>query len=456
MNRRPIEFIQACAILVANLPLAIFTFWLCIQQHYSPYFIAIFFLLQFILVFYSIYLTRQEFIGRLRSLTSVVEGMLQGDFSLKARSELSSSELRALVDSITTLSNELSTHKIANAEKRALLEKIITQIDIGVITADEAGNIAAMNSAAIAMLNIQQPALVDNIRQLNVVLPEHPAKELVEMKLGEEVKKLYVQVDTFREFGSRQTLILITDMNHLLRQEELKSWESLVRVISHEINNSLAPIASLSGSVIAIVKNSDFNNVALAQEAYADIITSAQIISDRAHSLAEFIAQYRSLSHIGQPKREGISVRTLVNPLLPLFISQRIVLEGDADLVCSLDSAQIKQVIINLLKNASEAMQHPDAGDVSAPIVIAVERAQSDKKQVLRIDIIDSGCGIRHHQNLFIPFYTTKAQGAGIGLALSRQIIESHQGSLQIFNRASAKGCCARIELPMDSSCRLN
>lgn len=449
MKKRPLEFIQTRAILVACIPLALFAIGLCIQLNFSPYFIAIFALLEFSAIAYAVYITQHELGYRLRSLTSVVEGMVQGDYSLKARQELTSSGLSSLVSSINTLSHELSSQKLANIEKRALLEKIITQIDIGVITADEDGNISAINRAATLMLQLEQKTPLKTLQQLPITLPDKPGKALVHLPLGEQFKKLYVQVDRFREFGSDQTLVLITDMNHLLRQEELKSWESLVRVISHEINNSLAPIASLSHSLIDIVNHCDFNQPVAAQDAREDIISSAKIIADRARSLTEFIAQYRSLTHINQPQREVIAIRALVNPILPLFLPQTIVLVGDADLVYALDSTQIKQVLINLLKNAVEAMQHPDAGDASAPITIAVEKIQFPQGNKLRIDIIDSGCGIRHNQNLFVPFYTTKAQGSGIGLALSRQIIELHQGSLRIFNREAAQGCCARIELPL-------
>lgn len=445
MKKRPIEFIQTRALLLASVPLTLFSLWLCVQQGLSPYFIAILCLLQFTLIGYAFYIIRYELAYRLRSLTSVVDAMLLGDFSLKARQELTSSGLSSLVDSINTLSNELSSHKLANAEKRALLEKIITQIDIGVITADAEGTIAVMNNAAVQMLNVAQPKHINNLNQLPLSLPnQSPAKELLQLQLGEQTKKLYVQVDRFREFGTEQKLILLTDMNHLLRQEELKSWEGLVRVISHEINNSLAPIASLSQSLIDIVQHSD-----IAAEQGNDIVESATIISDRAKSLTEFIARYRNLTHLKKPHRESISIQSLVHPLLPLFTGQKIVLEGAIDLVCALDVAQLKQVLINLLKNAVEAMQHPDAGDSLAPIIIRVAHSQAQAGNLLRIDILDSGCGIRHNQNLFIPFYTTKAQGSGIGLALSRQIIELHQGNLQIFNRDEIKGCCARIEIPL-------
>lgn len=445
MKKRPIEFIQTRALLLASVPLTLFALWLCIQQELSPYFIAILCLLQFTLIGYAFYIIRYELAYRLRSLTSVVDAMLLGDFSLKARQELTSSGLSSLVDSINTLSSELSSHKLANAEKRALLEKIITQIDIGVITADAEGNIAVINNAAVQMLNISQSKQVNNLAQLNLSLPnQNPAKELLQLQIGEQTKKLYVQVDRFREFGSEQTLILLTDMNHLLRQEELKSWEGLVRVISHEINNSLAPIAALSQSLIDTVEHSD-----IAQDHRADLVESAAIISDRAKSLTEFIARYRNLTQLKNPRLENIAIQSLIHPLLPLFSGQKIVVEGEIDLVCALDATQLKQVLINLLKNAVEAMQHPDAADPSAAIIIQVINVQTQTQNRVRIDILDSGCGIRHNQNLFIPFYTTKAQGSGIGLALSRQIIELHKGTLQIFNRDGVKGCCARIEIPV-------
>ncbi|PUA28066.1 MAG: hypothetical protein B0W54_16385 [Cellvibrio sp. 79] len=445
MKKRPIEFIQTRALLTASFPVTLFSLWLCVQQNLSIYFIAIFCLLQLSLIGYAIYITRHELTWRLRSLTSIVEGMLQGDFSLKARQELRSSGLHSLVESINTLSNELSSHKLANVEKRALLEKIITQIDIGVITADAEGNISVINTAAVAMLNIQQPVLIKNLQQLNLSLPDSKStKELISFAAGEKIKKLYIQVDKFREFGSDQTLILLTDMNSVLRQEELKSWESLVRVISHEINNSLAPIASLSHSLIDIIKSSE-----IATDTREDIVYSAEIIADRARSLTEFIARYRSLTIIKHPVCENITLGSLINPILPLFAPQQILLEGNMDRAYALDAAQIKQVLINLLKNAIEAMQHPEAGNSLAAIVINSTEIKHYPNDILRIDIIDSGCGIRHNQNLFIPFYTTKAQGSGIGLVLSRQIIELHQGSLHIFNRESARGCCARIELPI-------
>ena len=445
MKKRSLEFIQTRALLLACLPLSLFAVWLCIAQEFSPYFIALVCLLQFGVIAYGVYIINHELAYRLRSLATVVDAMLQGDFSLKARQELTSSGLSSLVASINTLSNELSSHKLANAEKRALLEKIIGQIDIGVITADSSGQIAAINPAALLMLNLEAPQQLTNLAQLPLALPgQSPAKALVELKLGSQVKKLYVQVDQFREFGSQQQLILLTDMNHLLRQEELKSWEGLVRVISHEINNSLAPIASLSQSLSDLIQSDKRD-----PETSADMLSSAQIIYDRAQSLIDFMARYRSLSLVKKPQREMISMAALIHPLLPLFAPQPIHLEGDTSICCALDSAQIKQVLINLIKNAIEAMQHPEAGEPQADIILQISRLEFQPQPILRLDIVDSGCGIRQNQNLFIPFYTTKTQGSGIGLALSRQIIELHQGSLQLFNRDETRGCCARIELPM-------
>jgi len=225
----------------------------------------------------------------------------------------------------------------------------------------------------------------------------------------------------------------------LLRSEERKAWQSLVRVISHEINNSLTPIASISQTLCRLIgRHGGIENA-------NDIIEGLTIITERANSLRKFVESYKQLAKLPEPKKQMISVVKLLEKTRILFKNQRILIESKDDIDLFIDPVQFEQVLINLFKNAFEAMSKAKSDGV-------VRIKWSTAGPFFRLVICDEGSGISNPDNLFVPFYSTKKNGSGIGLVLCRQIVEAHNGRLSIANQENSSGCCATIEIPLGSA----
>jgi len=414
---------------------------MAIKGGYSVYLVSLSAIIQVILVAAAAYNARHQLALRLRGLATVVESAMQGDYALKARREPSLSSLSDLVQSINRLSKDLSKEKISTEEKQALLEKIVQQIQVGIITADDKGRIITQNTGARRILNVDNTRSLEHLANLPIPLPKKiPSSDIVSMLDNDLDKRIFIQQDQYRDAGEHRRLIILTEMDYLLRQEQFKSWEDLVRVISHEINNSLAPIYSLSESLQGLINSSTLEN-----ETRWDMLECTEVISERAKSLVSFIAQYRNLSKLEAPVLCPSPIKALIESVLPLFRDTTIKISAAQNYVCCIDRSQIQQALINLIKNAVEAMQASDAADPDGTIEITLKQQDT----FLVIEIIDSGGGIKNPRNLFVPFYSTKKGGSGIGLALCRQIVELHGGSLQLNNREHNLGCVASLRLPL-------
>lgn len=223
----------------------------------------------------------------------------------------------------------------------------------------------------------------------------------------------------------------------MLRSEERKAWQALVRVISHEINNSLSPIASISQSLKRLlIKNTDI-------EAHSDfLLEGLTVIAQRANNLGNFVNSYKQIASLPEPVKQLTSISSLVSKVTKLYPEHTVEVLALEDVKLSIDVVQFEQVLINLVKNAVEAIKNADVeGRVS------ISWQQQDKH--LKLSIKDDGTGVSNPDNLFVPFYTTKVKGSGIGLVLCRQIIEAHGGKIHLTNRAGVRGCKATIELPL-------
>jgi signal transduction histidine kinase len=239
---------------------------------------------------------------------------------------------------------------------------------------------------------------------------------------------------------------VIADLSRTLREEELQAWQRIVRVLGHELNNSLAPIKSIAGSLSAMLRSSK-----RAPDWEEDMRGGLDIIGARAESLARFMQAYARLARLPQPTLALCDLRPLVQRVVALEtrLSVQVLPSPDVSLPC--DAAQIEQLVINLVKNAVEATleQRAAAGGAPAGRVEAGVRLRWRKTAgVVELLVEDDGPGIAQATNLFVPFFTTKPEGSGIGLVLCRQIAENHGGSLSLTNREDASGCVATLRLP--------
>jgi PAS domain S-box-containing protein len=237
---------------------------------------------------------------------------------------------------------------------------------------------------------------------------------------------------TFRQDGRPHQLVVLTDVSRTLQAEERQAWQRLIRVLSHEINNSLAPIRSLAGSLRNLVGSRP-------PDSDQDLNQGLDIIGQRADSLGRFMAAYARLARLPKPAKAPVDVEDWVRRVVALERRTAIEVVPGPPLTIQADRDQLEQLLINLVRNAADAVSET-AGGVRVSWGLAAAGVE--------VTVEDEGPGIAETANLFVPFYTTKQGGSGIGLPLSRQIAEVHGGSLRLENRQDRRGCRARLWLP--------
>ncbi|MFT5758469.1 MAG: two-component system nitrogen regulation sensor histidine kinase NtrY [Alteromonadaceae bacterium] len=399
-------------------------------------------------VSYCAFAIRQKVTFQLRTSANLITAMQSGDHSLKAHQYSTTGALSEFNQVFNELSSALAEQQLIGKEKQVLLHKVIAQIDVAIIAVDERSNIALMNPSAEKLFSCRfdevQGWPIKTLGLQDVLAGEY--RKVVEFKIKEYKKQVYIHTDEYFEKGIRQQLIFITDIQHLLREEERQAWQKILRVLSHEINNSLAPIASISETLTRLLANNRMpfdNNTELGEklsgELSDDLREGLAVITERANSLNSFLQRYQQLSQLPTPDKKVFDCEPLLKSMALLFSDSNIQFNGSA-LFVHADEEQIQQVFVNLVKNAQQAM----VGGNQREIVISW-RQRAERVEIL---IEDEGTGINNTDNLFIPFYTTKEEGSGIGLVLSRQIIINHGGDLTINNRVDKEGVKATIYLP--------
>lgn len=437
-KRRPFEAHLIRLVLLASLPLLLLLLWVMVLADISIWLILLTGLIGSLMILYTSYSIYQKISYQFRSISNLLEALIQGDYTLRARTDQSSGAFDELVVAINGLAKRLSQQRWESVESQLLLRTIIEHIDVAIIALNQDNQIRFTNPAADNLLQLKNASSSQELLQQLAFVHQLTSgcHQVVELSLGYQQGRFNVYVEEFRDAGKQHKLLFITDIRTLLRSEERKAWQNLVRVISHEINNSLSPIASISQTLKRIIeRNPQGATVA------DDLREGLNIISERAIGLSQFVDSYKQLAKLPEPQIQPLAIRPLVEKIIALFNHTAIEIETETDFILQLDPVQFEQVLINLLKNAVEATALTNPGST-----IKIRWAVSH--QFFKLDICDQGSGISNPDNLFVPFYSTKKQGSGIGLVLSRQIIEAHNGRLTLSNQDSG-GCCASIELPL-------
>jgi two-component system, NtrC family, nitrogen regulation sensor histidine kinase NtrY len=301
-----------------------------------------------------------------------------------------------------------------------------------VLAFDDTQQLKLVNRAAAELIGRSSESMIGrSARELG--LEELLAREsnaVAFMSFAGRGGRFEMRKGTFRQGGVPHTLLMVSDLSRALREEERRAWQRLIRVIGHEINNSLAPIKSLAGTLRDMLGR---------QACEPDVLEGLSLMGDRADSLSKFVATYSQLARLPAPNKLPISLNALLHRLvaLPAYAGVRVSAPFETEVPA--DAGQLEQALINLLKNAVEA-----SNGVATDVEIAVART----RDAVIIEIRDTGPGIANPDNLFVPFFTTKPGGSGIGLALSRQIVEAHTGTLAVENRADGQGAVARLSIP--------
>jgi nitrogen fixation/metabolism regulation signal transduction histidine kinase len=269
-------------------------------------------------------------------------------------------------------------------------------------------------------------------------LPEESngnSQQTMQMVFPGGVGRWDIRRSTFREHGAQHQLLVLTDLSQTLREEERTAWQRLLRVLGHELNNSLAPIKSVAGSLADLLRReprpADWDD---------DMHRGLEVISSRADSLARFVESYSKLARLPQPRFEPLNIGALVRRVASLETRLPVRVHSGPEVIMRGDDVQLEQLLINLVRNAVDASMETGG---------AVEVGWTQTNGKVEVWIRDEGLGLANTANLFVPFFTTKAKGSGIGLVLSRQIAEAHGGTLRLENRRGPRGCEALMSLPL-------
>jgi nitrogen fixation/metabolism regulation signal transduction histidine kinase len=379
---------------------------------------------------------RNQVVFPLFTVSNLLEALREGDYSMRGTRAAKQDAMGDVVREVNVLSSTLRDQRLEAKEATALLRKVISELNSAVVVVDGAGEIRLANRAGLRLLDAPTDS-IEGTPASDYGLDEFFAYDgaiNLERRFPGGEGRWEVRHGSFREGGVAHHLLVITDLSRALREEERKAWQRLIRVMGHELNNSLAPIRSMAQMLVDAMREGT------AGSDQDDLRRGLALISDRAESLSRFVSAYSRLARLPTPQRRLQDLGAVIRNAASLASTSKLVVEEGPELRVEIDADQIGQVVINLVKNGIEALSDSDDGSVRV-------RWRRGVGSVV-IEVEDDGPGLANPDNVFVPFFTTKTDGSGIGLVLSRQIAESHDGSLELANRKSG-GCVARLRLPV-------
>ena len=379
---------------------------------------------------------RHATVEPLRSIANLLEALRGGDYAIRGRYARKGDALGDVVLEANRLGATLRSQRFEALEASALLHKVLAEIDVAVLAYDGDDRIRLANRAAGALLRRHPDSLI------GLTAGESGTERLLE---GGPVTsethdfpgrsgRWQVMRETFREAGRQFRLLVVTDLSQALREEERRAWRRLIRVIWHELNNSLAPIKS----VIETSRDALAAGPPDAAER-EELVHNLALVAERSESLRRFLSRYSELARMPEPTIADCDVAALLRQVAAVHPAGRVTVCSADGLVLKADADQLQQALINLVRNGVEA-----SAEGAAPVEL---RALRDRDGVV-FEVEDSGPGVANPDNLFVPFFTTKPGGSGIGLVLARQVAEAHGGALSLQNRRDHHGCLARLTVP--------
>jgi nitrogen fixation/metabolism regulation signal transduction histidine kinase len=380
---------------------------------------------------------RERVVNPLRTLANLLEAIREGDYSIRGRGAGPDDALGEVIEQVNAIGATLRAQRLGAVEAAALLGKVMHEIDVAVFTFDGERSLKFVNRAGARLMGEAPEALLGRAAETleldDLIEHDDPAVAVARAFPG-GTGRWSVRRGEFRESGRRHTLLVVTDVTRALRDEELQAWQRLVRVLGHELNNSLAPIQSIAGSlgrILAAERRPD--------DWEQDMRDGLAVIASRSESLARFIGAYSQLARLPRPKPVEVELEPLVRRVASLEMRRPVQVVESPAVVVRADADLLEQALINLVRNAADAALETGGG-------VRVSWVQDAQSITLVVD--DDGLGLANTANLFVPFFTTKPGGSGIGLLLARQVAEAHGGSLELENRAATRGCRARLSLP--------
>jgi two-component system nitrogen regulation sensor histidine kinase NtrY len=380
---------------------------------------------------------RERVIRPLQTISNLLAALREGDYSIRGRGADPEDALGTIMLEVNALGETLRMQRLGALEATTLLRKVMEEIELAVFTFDDTHRLALVNKAGERLLG--RPAE----RLLGMTAAEFGLAECLD---GEPTRTIQISFPgaagkwgmrrtSFREGGLPHQLVVLADLSHALREEERRAWQRLIRVLGHELNNSLAPIKSIAGSLENLIVREpppdDWRD---------DMRHGLAIISSRSDALSRFMTAYSRLAKLPPPHTQPLHIAELIRRVAGLETRLAVSVAPGPDIVIRGDSDQLEQLLINLIRNAVDAAMETAGG-----VRVSWKRARAFIEVILE----DNGPGLSSTANLFVPFFTTKPEGSGIGLVLCRQIAEAHGGNLTLENRKDEKGCVALLRLPV-------
>jgi nitrogen fixation/metabolism regulation signal transduction histidine kinase len=373
----------------------------------------------------------------LQTLANMQAALREGDFSMRMRRVGKNDSLSELIYEVNALSDALRNQRLGAMEATALLSKVVSEIEVAIFTFDDQHRLKLINRAGEQLISMpSERALGRTAAALGLedCLYGEPART-VDRSFRGQSGRWGIRRSEFRQDGMPHQLLVIADLSRALREEERQAWQRLVRVLGHELNNSLAPVHSIADSLSKMMRRDPRPG-----DWEQDVETGVRVIAERAEALSRFMRDYSRLARLPKPQPQPVEIGNVVRRVAALEKRLCVEVIAGPDVTLSVDPDQFDQLLINLVKNAVDASL-----ETNGKVDVGWER----DGQNVEVFIRDEGHGIMNTSNLFVPFFTTKPGGTGIGLALSRQIVEAHGGRITLENRTDRQGCEARVRLPL-------
>jgi len=384
---------------------------------------------------------RERVVLPLQTLSNLLAALGEGDFSIRARGARGGDPLGEVMIEVNALVETLRHQRLDALEATTLLRKVMAEIEVAVFTFDEEHELKFVNRAGARLL--AQPAerlLGRHATEIDLIAClTGEAPRVINTVFPGGVGRWEVRRSRFRQGGRPHELLVLSDLSQPLREEERQAWQRLIRVIGHEMNNSLAPIKSIAGSLATIIERdpppADWRD---------DVQRGLSVIGSRSESLSRFMSAYARLAKLPPPKLAPLDVSGFVDRVVTLEEAYQIQVAPGPRLTIQGDGDQLEQLLINLIRNAADAARETGGG-----VQVGWQRIPGSSPPTMELWVEDEGPGLSNTGNLFVPFFTTKPGGSGIGLVLSRQIAEAHGGSLVLENREDRTGCRASLRIPL-------
>ncbi|MFV1987848.1 MAG: PAS domain-containing sensor histidine kinase [Gemmatimonadota bacterium] len=378
---------------------------------------------------------RERLVRPLQTMSNMIAALQEGDYTMRARLGKPGDSLGLVAHEVNLLGQTLREQRLEVLEATALLRRVMGEIDVAVFAFDGDDRLVLVNRAGERLLDRSGDSMAGR-RAASIGLQDlltGPTRRVADMVFPGGASRWELRVSRFRQEGKPHRLLVVSDLSRVLREEERSAWQRLVRVLGHEINNSLAPIQSIAQSLLSSPGD------VTPDEWQDDVEQGLDVISNRAEALGRFLSSYARLARLPPPTLAPLEVTDWVRRVVGLETRLDVRLEEGPSAQIRADGDQLDQLLINLVDNAVDA-----AAETGGGVSVGWRKARHH----IEVWVKDEGPGLADTANLFVPFFTTKETGSGIGLVLCREIAEAHHGRLTLANREEVTGCVARLTLP--------